>query len=225
MAGSPVVSLQDLYSPEELSDETEKLYHFIDPDDTTLYDVITIGYPETMKLLTPIGDMTVWESFLTMADPDQKALVEAKKNHFDPKRIIVLNGTDVIDGNHHVVASIALKKSVKAIDLEFWRGTNKKKVMSVTDILKIYSSEFILHCERYNLDTGNLQLNINGKQYRVLSVPEKDYREFRKRMLRNKGRALQYLKNIYTIEPIIPDSGGKSSDESFNHFVSTMGQL
>lgn len=112
------VKITDLYSPEELDDENEAIYHFVDPEDEhAVFSVQTLP-PERVRMLrTMQGDMTVADAFEEHADPEQQDIVKAKAANFDASRIIVLKGNRVIDGNHHVMAAILTNHPIHYIDL------------------------------------------------------------------------------------------------------------
>lgn len=112
------VTLLDLYDIDELEDESESLYHWIDPDDYEKeFTVHILPYTQLKNLKTPIGDMTIWEAYLQFANSEQKQIVKDKVKNFDKDRIIVLANETVLDGNHHVIAAIKTKNTVKYIDI------------------------------------------------------------------------------------------------------------
>lgn len=111
------VTIHDLYSPEELDDTEEVLYHFVDPKSTDKYKVFMLSTAQLKHLKTPIGDTTIIKNYEANASKHTQKLVKQKKAKFDDNRIIVLKGNKVIDGNHQIVAAIQMNKSVKAIDL------------------------------------------------------------------------------------------------------------
>jgi len=112
------VKLEDLYDWHELNDESETLYHWIDDNDLkNVFEVQTMMPAQAKHLETAKNDMTVYDAFKKFATKDQKALIKNKSKNYDPNRIIVLSGNTVIDGNHHVIASILNNKPLKYIDL------------------------------------------------------------------------------------------------------------
>jgi hypothetical protein len=48
---------------------------------------------------------------------EQKELVLQKMKRFDPKRVVVIAGTTLLDGYHHVMAAIKMKQSVRYINI------------------------------------------------------------------------------------------------------------
>lgn len=120
---SSPVTLLDLYSQDELDDETEAIYHYGDEETARHpFTVKTMAAQQAKNLLTKKGDITVVAAFKRFADADQKAIVKDKIANFDPSRIVVLDGNKVIDGNHHLMAALAKKQNILYIDLAERKG-------------------------------------------------------------------------------------------------------
>lgn len=112
------IKLTDLYDEDELNDSTEQLSQYIDEHDYDKDYVIRVMSPEAAKTyLTPMNDMTVYESFINFATKEQKKVVKEKSKHYDNNRIIVVMNKTVVDGNHHLIAGILANKSIKYIDV------------------------------------------------------------------------------------------------------------
>jgi hypothetical protein len=92
-------------------------------------------------------------------------------------------------------------------------------MMDIKKALEIYSSEFSLDWEQYNYDTGRLLLNINGVRYRAFAVPVKDFQKFKFLLYKNKGNALKFLKENFTIERLPEELDERPSDEAFDKFI------
>jgi hypothetical protein len=111
------VKLTDLYSLDELNDETELLYHSISPEDFNRGYRVKTMRPRTLMRLGAQHEESVYEAFNDCATPAQHRLVRRKMAKFDEKRIVVVTRRLLLDGYHHVVAAINLNKPVKYIDL------------------------------------------------------------------------------------------------------------
>ena len=82
------------------------------------FEVGLLEPTELPRLVTPMGGAPLLEAFEDHARPAQRRIVAKKKKSFDEERVVVLSGTAVLDGQHHVVAAAQLGKPVRFIDLE-----------------------------------------------------------------------------------------------------------
>lgn len=114
-----IVQIKDLYSPTDMDDEEEVLFHELDEESIHgCFEVETLAPSQLTEIKTHQGDVTVMEAYHLYADEDQRALVRDIMFNFDADRVIVLRGDRVIDGNHHIVAAVTLGSEVFAIDLD-----------------------------------------------------------------------------------------------------------
>ena len=66
------------------------------------------------------GDLTLWDAYERDASKKQKAIVARKAKSYDTNRVVVLDGTEIIDGNHHVIAAILTGNPILYVDLTDW---------------------------------------------------------------------------------------------------------
>lgn len=112
------IKLEDLYDWDELNDEGEQLYHWVDKNDLEKEFEVKQMSPEQAKGLdTARDDMTVFDAYNKFASKQQKKLVDDKIKHYDFNRVVVLANTTVVDGNHQVIAAILSGNPLKYIDL------------------------------------------------------------------------------------------------------------
>lgn len=119
-AGDKVRIVPDLYEDEwEAMDESEIRHSFLEEEDLDNEFTVRIMAPDMAKnkLMTPRGDMTIWESFESFYDKDSDDIVNDKIRFWDNDRIVLTMNGSVIDGNHHVIAAIKSGKPIKYIDL------------------------------------------------------------------------------------------------------------
>ncbi len=113
-------ALLDMYSSSELNDDTEVIYHYVPEDfEDCQFDVFTIEPDSIPRLIAPgDGRSLLVDVFAEFATEEQREIVAEKKSAFDADRIVVMSGSIVLDGNHHVMAAHQLGESFQAIDLE-----------------------------------------------------------------------------------------------------------
>jgi hypothetical protein len=113
------VKLSDMYDVDDLHDDAEILYHYIDPDQLDdEFEVKELSFDEAKKLKTPRGDMTVWQAYKDHAMPEQEDIIKKKLKNYDSDRVIVVYDDQVLDGNHHLIASLKQKLGVRLIDIK-----------------------------------------------------------------------------------------------------------
>lgn len=114
---SHTVTLLDLYTPSELSDESEQIAHYAPPMDwETPLTVHTMSASDVPNIEVIAGTKVI-DAYKAEATMGQKKLVVAKVRDFDPTRIVVLYRNTVVDGNHHVVAAIQSQRTIQYVDL------------------------------------------------------------------------------------------------------------
>lgn len=115
------IRLIDIYSPSELSDESEVIAHEVSP--------MEWDQPLTVKTMTPDEakrvesrhpGLSLIDSYTKDASKKQKKIVADKIAKYDEERIVVLSGDTIIDGNHHVIAGILGGKPILYVDLAEW---------------------------------------------------------------------------------------------------------
>ena len=115
------VTLNDLYETHELYDHSESIGRFVDNyGDSVTKEKFTVKEMlpnEAMKLETDKDNTTIFQAYKKFATRAQKKIVADKKKKFDESRIVVIDGTTVIDGNHHIIAAIELNKPFLHINL------------------------------------------------------------------------------------------------------------
>lgn len=121
------IKLSDLYSKDELYDESEIL-GFLGSEFGSMYWEKAIEFSLQVKTMTSEEaelSLISWKHndslidvFEERATKSQKKFVHNRMNDFDHDRIIVLNGYKVVDGNHHAVAAIKAGKPVHYVNLE-----------------------------------------------------------------------------------------------------------
>ena len=112
------VKLSDLYDYDEFMDTSEALHDFSDKSDYDKTFTVHEMSPESAsQLKTCRDDTTVINSYKDFASKEQKSIVKDKMRNFDADRIVVIAGTTLVDGNHHVVAAILSGKPIKYINL------------------------------------------------------------------------------------------------------------
>lgn len=113
-----MINLTELYSEDELRDDNEILFHHLPEDvEGTNFEVRQMPASGLVRVLTPLGDVSLVQAFSDHADADQKELVREKMRSFDQDRIVVLNELRAIDGNHHLIAAFLSRQPVLFIDL------------------------------------------------------------------------------------------------------------
>jgi hypothetical protein len=113
------MSLNDIYGDLEDVDESEALYHAVDPEmgDIPL-DVITLSTDQLKKLTTYNDDTTVWDAYVNFAGKDQKKIVKDYiRTRLYKDTPIVVNMNTAIDGYHRIIAAIYNKDSLQAPDI------------------------------------------------------------------------------------------------------------
>ena len=112
------IKLTDLYDDNELNDETEIMYNFIDVDDSNRnFKVHTMTPQQAKNIKTASKDTTVYQSYKDFATKEAKLLVNEKIKYWDRDRIILLINDVLLDGNHHFIAGIKTNKPIKYINL------------------------------------------------------------------------------------------------------------
>lgn len=115
------MKLVDIYSPSDLADESEALYHAV--SEAALDREFTIGtlpserLPDLMSWNGGFDDLSVLALYDEYATDEQIDMVETMVEAFDEERVIVLQGMLVVDGHHHVVAAAELGRDIRFIDL------------------------------------------------------------------------------------------------------------
>lgn len=110
------IRLTDIYTGAELMDETEMLGLAVCGNDFERDLRVTLLSASGLATLTH-RDETVIELYEREATKSQRSLVKRKMKNFDEDRIVVVEGTDLIDGFHHVIAAHLLGRDVQVIDL------------------------------------------------------------------------------------------------------------
>jgi len=116
--GADTVLITSLYTPNELMDEKELISQYAPPIDWNIPLTIHTMHSDELKNLEN-SNANILNSFRN-ANKTQRDIVKRKIEHFDHERIVVLYGKEVIDGNHHIIAAIRAKKSIRYIDLSEW---------------------------------------------------------------------------------------------------------
>ncbi len=114
---SHTVTLLDLYTPSELSDESEQIAHYAPPMDwETPLTVHTMPVSDVPNIEVIAGTKII-DAYKAEASMGQKKIVGTKVRDFDPSRIVVLFQNTVVDGNHHIVAAIQSNLAIQYVDL------------------------------------------------------------------------------------------------------------
>ncbi len=117
-ASPETVRLSDLYTYDEFKDESEALYDFSDDSDYEKEFTVHEMPPQSAsKLQTFRNDTTVMDAYRRFARKEQKDIVKQKMRLYDKDRVVIVAGTTLLDGYHHVVASVLLGKPIKYINL------------------------------------------------------------------------------------------------------------
>ena len=112
------IKLTDIYDYDELHDETERLYNYIDDEDLKRDFTVRNMSPQEARTFTVGGDNTlIMDAYKNFASREQKRLVKEKMKYYDYNRIVVVMNKTIIDGNHQIVAGILAKQPIKYIDL------------------------------------------------------------------------------------------------------------
>lgn len=111
------VRLLDLYDQEELENPLEALHEFVTPDLLDKDFRVLEMQPAELKRLETFKDSTTILEMYRHATREQKELVLQKMKRFDSKRVVIIAGTTLLDGYHHVMAAIKLNRSVLYINL------------------------------------------------------------------------------------------------------------
>ncbi|RYF09433.1 MAG: hypothetical protein EOO77_23835 [Oxalobacteraceae bacterium] len=114
--------ITDLYDSDELMDESEALAHACSPmnwDDPLTVETMTAEEAKE-RVMARRGELSLWDAYQRDASKAQKAIVAKKAKAYDRERIVVLDGIDIIDGNHHVIAAILTNNPVLYVDLTEW---------------------------------------------------------------------------------------------------------
>lgn len=112
------VSLLDLYTASELTDETELLGRLgLGSMYWKVKIPVRIMSPEDARECVNARDEPIFDAFTHYATKRQRQLVDRYARDYDHDRIIVLEGDTVIDGNHHLIAAILANQPVRYIDL------------------------------------------------------------------------------------------------------------
>lgn len=112
------VRLSDIYDSSELRDSSERIGLAVDERGSSFVDEpFQVGKmkPSALTKLRCNGE-PILQAFKG-AEAWQKRLVKQKTNAFDANRIVVLDGREIIDGNHHVVAAIQADQPILYIDI------------------------------------------------------------------------------------------------------------
>lgn len=110
------VKLTDLYTGAELMEETELLGLNVCGNDLDRTFLVGRMSAEDLADLNHGGE-SVFDLYDREATRKQKSLVRSKAKNFEESRIIVVSGTDLIDGFHHVIAARELGREVLFLDL------------------------------------------------------------------------------------------------------------
>jgi hypothetical protein len=112
------MKLTDLYDEGQLTNEEELLFNFVDEDNLEQdFTVSTMEHAGLSKLLASDGASSVIAVYNDHATAVQRAIVGDNVKRFDEDRVVVVSGSYLIDGFHHVVAAHKLGLDVKFIDL------------------------------------------------------------------------------------------------------------
>lgn len=114
---SAPLRLLDIYDQDEIDNPLEAMHSFITPDlmDKS-FEVQEMG-PSQLKRLQSWKDSTTIVEMYREASREQKELVLAKMKRFDATRVVVTAGATLLDGYHHVMAAIKLKRPVRYINI------------------------------------------------------------------------------------------------------------
>jgi hypothetical protein len=115
--------LADLFTPDELWDETEVIGRLAMEYGVSFWKK-ACAFPLPVKEAAPDHAANHWTNLgrpiktaFRNATKQQRQLVAAKAAKFQSDRIVVLDGNQIIDGNHHIVAAIKAGQPIKYIDL------------------------------------------------------------------------------------------------------------
>lgn len=120
-AAGQSILITDLYDTHELTDESEALGHVAPPiywDDPLT--IKSMSAEQAKATVMARGDLTLWDAYERDASKKQKAIVARKAKSYDTNRVVVLDGTEIIDGNHHVIAAILTGNPILYVDLTDW---------------------------------------------------------------------------------------------------------
>lgn len=113
------ISLLDLYSRRDLSDEEEILHQFVDEElEDATFEVLIMAPQSFDGLRCHDGATKPMDAFRDHAERWQKDMVADLCKNLPEDRIILVSGNLVVDGYHHLVAAAQLGRSVNYIDLE-----------------------------------------------------------------------------------------------------------
>lgn len=111
------MKLLDLYDQEELENPREALHDFVTPDLLDKDFQVLEMQPAELKRLESFRDNTTIPEMYRHSSREQKELVLQKMKRFDSQRVVVIAGTTLLDGYHHVMAAIKLNRSVQYINI------------------------------------------------------------------------------------------------------------
>lgn len=108
----------DIYEDEDEAREEEELRHAFIHDDHFLesFEVKTMPVSTVKKL--KISNDYIIDVYHDHAYDEQKELVQDKIDNWDEDKIVVMDGSIVVDGYHQVVAAILSNRAINYIDLD-----------------------------------------------------------------------------------------------------------
>lgn len=97
--------------------------------------------------------------------------------------------------------------------------------MTPEDVITVMASKFSVFWENYSDDTGRLIININGRKYKGMGIPVKDFQHFKQLLKHNRGQAIKFLEKEYGLEKIPEETDERASDESFQELIDYLENL
>lgn len=117
------VCLNQIYNTAKLNDEEEKLGRYSVEYGRSFWEL-------ACSFLLPVREITAQEAAVKWksdrrsikasfryANAEQREVVSNKVSNFDENRIVVLDGNEIVDGNHHVLAAVRTERPIKYLNL------------------------------------------------------------------------------------------------------------